>query len=844
MISNYGQVYYKIIIEVCSFTVTKTILMKLSTKITFLPLLLVLLFLPVGTALAQIKGKVTDTNTDPVPFVNIVLYRVQDSTLVSGGVSDDEGNFELAWTTGGQYYVGASSLGYATFFSEPFVIREYQPFELETIVLTTNFDELEEVVVATQKNTIQHTSSGITINVQSSLMTQGSTALQVLERQSGVLVDRQNNQFSLNGQSGVTIMFNGKKMPMDMEGLLGLLETTSADNIEKIEIISVPTARYDANGSGGIINIIFKNNTNEGSQLHLGVTAGYGYGKKTMTSANYSYGKGKLAVNASYSFIHEKGKNGYEGYGSNNIPVLGGPSKGNFSTYTVWNQNINNSDMKLGWYPSDKTELGAEINYTFSRNHNVADANNTRDIEGENFFRSHLISSGNTAKNNLITSMYLATELNSKSKFNTGLNYVVYDNDNPRITQSAYLDEDGMPYDPNNPIFTEGTRSTSYSNIKLVSFTLDYTYLFSKASEFSFGIKGSHTDNTNNSNAELNTNGVWEVDPRSQSKITGKENLFAAYSQLKYLIGKKSEWNAGLRYEYWENKISTNRLYIINRIFPSISYQYIVNDKQTLQLGYYERIDRPAYSDLVANLYYNDPTAIFTGNPLLQPTLSKTLRLGYSYRGVHAGLSFIKETNPIIRYQMTSTPENDILVISPQNADYQKSMNLSLSIPWRWASWAKLDVSTLSAIRNYQLSYTPNIAETTYFYQSVNMQQNLNLPLHLEAELSGWYVFPHYNGTNKNQGFGILNFAISKEFNDGWGTLKFSVTDIFKSFIVKSHNGALTPLVFDIDSRSRYRDESAIARIFRLSYTVTLGKLSTSQKVGKPEYEEELKRIQ
>lgn len=822
----------------------KTNAMKFNSKTTCLPLLFMLLIFVPGAVLAQITGSVTDTNSNPVPFVNIVLYRVQDSTFVSGEVSDDEGNFELVWTTAGAYYVTASSLGYTSFLSDSFVVKERQPYELGTIVLTANFDELEEVVVAAQKNTIQHTSSGITINVQSSLMTQGSTALQVLERQSGVLVDRQNNQFSLNGQSGVTIMFNGKKMPMDMEGLLGLLETTSADNIEKIEIISVPTASYDANGSGGIINIIFIKNTNEGSQLHLGATAGYSYGEKTMTSANYSYGKGKLAVNASYAFIHEKGKNGYEGFGTNNIPALGGPSKGDFSTYTVWNQNIHNSNVKLGWYPTDKTELGAEVNYVFSHNHNVADVNNTRDIEGQDFFKSHLISSGNTAKNNLITSLYLATEFSPKSKFNIGLNYVVYDNNNPRTTQSKYLDEDGMPYDPNNPIFTEGNRSTSYSNIKLTSFTSDYTYLFGKASELSFGIKGSYTDNTNNSNVELNTDDGWEVDPRSQRKITGKENLFAAYSQLKYLFGEKSEWNAGLRYEYWENNISTNMPYIINRIFPSIGYQYTINDKQTLQLGYYERIDRPAYSDLVTNLYYNDPTAIFTGNPLLQPTLSKTLRFGYSYSGFYAGLSFIKETNPIIRYQMTSTPENDILVISPQNADYQKSINLSLSIPWRWASWAKLDLSTISAIRNYKLSYTPNIASTTYFYQSANMQQNLKLPLHLEAELSGWYVFPHYNGTNKTQGFGTLNFALSRELNNGWGTLKFSVTDILKSFVVKTHNGALTPLVFDIDSKSRYRDESAISRIFRLSYTLTLGKLSATKEIGKPEDEEELQRIE
>ncbi|WP_036382564.1 outer membrane beta-barrel family protein [Muricauda sp. MAR_2010_75] len=790
----------------------------------------------------QIQGKIMDSNGEPVPFANVVLYQTVDTTLVTGTITNDEGNFSLLPEKEGDFLVRISNLGYADSHTPITVNSSSEVYNLGTLFLEEAFNELDEVVLAAKKNIIQRTPEGQVINVQSSVMTKGSNALQVLERVPGVILDRRNNQFTMNGQSGVTVMFNGRRMPMSMEDVMALLESTLADNIEKVELITSPTAKYDADGGAGIINIVFKNDVDTGDQLNFSGSLGYGYREKASTSLNYAYGRENFRFNLGYSVFHDHGKNGFEGSGTSNSPIFDAFSQTDFSTYFDYSNNSHTINLGSGYQLDSKTEIGGELSLSLAKNHSISDVNNRRTIEGQDFFRSHLVTSGTTQKNNLISSLYVTRKFSERSNINVDIGYLTYKNDSPALTQSEYFDANDDPVVPENEVFTDGNRGASESAIRLGVAKVDYALKISDNLETEFGVKGSYSTNTNDSKIETNFDGVWEVDPRSQSRIESEEKLWAAYGQFRLALGEKSKINAGLRYEDWKRTLTTAEDdFVIQQFFPSFSYQYALTENQNVNFNYHKRISRPVYSDLVTSLYYNDPTAIFTGNPLLKPSITNTLQLEYVKNGFSAGLSYQKETNPIIRYQLTSTPQNDILVVSPQNADYQKSLNLFLNLPVQWARWAKLNLSTTSAIRDYHISYNPEPKGKTYFYQSLNFTQTFQLPWEMDMEFSGWYNFDHYNGTNFTEGFGMVNFGLSKQFKKNWGTLQFSVTDLFKSLDIDTHISGMAPIVFDIDTRSRYRDESAFTRIFRITYTRSFG--GNGNKSSRNLEKEEFRRV-
>ncbi|NJB70895.1 hypothetical protein GGR42_001357 [Saonia flava] len=791
----------------------------------------------------QIEGRVIDGEGTAIPYVNVILYQATDTTIIKGATTNEQGEFGLLHETQGEYMLGLSSLGYVTYYSNVFAMSNDPKIDLGTMTLLENRNELDEVVLSAKKNVIQNTSFGKVINVQSSLMTKGSNALQILERLPGVLLDKQNSQFSLNGQSGVVVMFNGRRMPLSMEEVMSLLESTLADTVEKVELITSPTAKYDADGGAGIINIIFKKNEYEGNQFNLNTALGYGVGEKASTSLQYAHGHNKVSLTGSYAFSHDRSKNGFEGSGTSNMPVLGAPSRADFSTYFNNNSNSHNFNMALGYQIRPKMEVGGELTYSFSKNHSISNVNNGRKLEGQDFFASRLVTDRQTTKKNLISSVYLGSELSKNLYANIDFNYLTYSNDSPALTTSEYFDGEGEVIVPENDIFTDGNRGQSKSNIQFGVFKVDFSLNLNEKLESEFGFKGSIAKNENDSRIETNNNGVWEVDPRSQSEISSDEKLWAAYTQFKFLINEKSTLQAGVRYEDWNRTLSNNEdPFAVRQFFPSFSYQYTLSENENLNFNYHRRISRPSYTDLITSLYYNDPIAIFTGNPVLKPAITNTVQLDYNIKGFNVGLSYQKELNPILRYQFTTTPQNDILIVSPQNGEYQKSLNVFLNVPVQWSNWAKLNVSGTSSYRKYSISYIPNPAEKLYFFQNLNFNQGFKLPWQMDMELSGWYNFPSYNGSHITEGFGIVNFGLAKKFKKEWGTLQFTVTDIFRSFNIYNHNGGMAPVVFDIDTKSRYRDESAFSRIFRLSYSRSFGHM-TSKKIRSSGTVEELKRV-
>lgn len=778
----------------------------------------------------QIVGRVISLRQEPVPFANVVMRAMPDSGIVAGAASDETGNFLIKTTKSGEFFLQVSSMGYQTSLSGVFRVNNTNAtLTLPDIQLLEETNALNEVVVSARKDFIQNTPEGKIFNIQNSLMTKGSNALQVLERLPGIITDRRNNQFSLNGQSGVTVLLNGRRMQLSTEELMALLENTVADNIERIEVITSPGAQYDADGGAGVINIVLKKNENEGTRLNFSATGGYGYREKALTSLSLSRGGSKITLNASYAFAHGRDYSGYEGSGTNEMPFLGGKNSVLFGGLTDRNQNAHNFNLAAEFRPATRWTFGGEMAFSWVANHNLVHIYADRQLPQEGFLSVRAISDGLNHRQNLVSSAYVTHRITEKSQLSLDASYITYTNDSPALLASHYSDKDGNPVVPQNPIFTYGNRGESKSTIQIGVLKADYSLQLNSKIYTEFGMKGSLAMNMNNSKVERQTDDGWEPDPRSQSNINGQERIWAVYSQFRFTLNPKARLQAGLRYEYWQRDINIyQEPFVINGLFPSVQYTYTINDKSNFSLAYNRRISRPAYTDLISNLFYNDATFVFAGNPLLKPTLTDALKADYTFRSFNVGLALQYELHPILRYQISSNEKKDIGISSPQNLDYQKGISLFLNAPVPLTRWWKLSLGSTTALRRYKISYSLNPAEKTYLFQNLNFTQTFSLPHAIEIELSGWQNFPFYEGSNKLNGFGVMNLGIAKKLKNDKGTFLLTLPDLWQTFAIHTHIGGMTPLVFNNDAVSVYRDETALYRVIKLTYSRSFGKNNRS----------------
>ncbi len=785
---------------------------------------LLLLYVLSPPAWAQIQGRIIDGTKEPVPFANVLVHQLPDSLFVRGTSTDEQGAFQIPDVSNGDYFLRISSIEYQS--TEVRIqISSQNARNLGDIVLQNETGLLNEVVVSAQKDLMQQTPFGKVVNVQNSLLTKGSNALQVLERLPGVITDKQNGGFSLNGQNGVSVLINGRRVMMSPAEITALLENTLADQIEQIELITSPSSRYDAEGGAGLINIVMNQPLSQKSRLGLNLAGGHGFGEKAAASVSYQRAWEKLQVTGSYGYLRDSRRSGFAGFGTSHKPdLLGGRSSADFSTFGRTLQNTHNLNFAADYQPIATFSMGTDWVISMAQNSNLSDNNVAWDMETLGYLAMRGQSEGATKRSNLIGSLFIEKSWQQKNRLNLDLSLLKYLNDNPSQISLHYFDRNDESTQSPSDLFTSGYSGKSKSDIGVGIAKVDYERQFNAQVMGTFGGKVSLAKNENNSSVESITDGVWQLDPRSQNLILGKEKVVALYSQFEFSPGQNSTLHAGLRYEYWQRNINTeSEPFAISGFFPSVLWNKILKDGYSISLGYNRRISRPLYTDLISNLAYNDPTFLFSGNPLLKPTITNALKLEYNTPWLSSGLTFQNDLHPILRYQITSNPERTIGINSPQNLDYQKSISLFLSAPVQLFDWWKLSLTSTTSLRKYQISYTPNVAAKSYVFQGFNFSSNFHLPYSLELELSGWRNLPAFDGSNRLDGFGIVNLGLAKKLKDDKGIFTLTLPDVLQTMKVHTAIGAMTPLVFDIQTVSDWQDETAQYRVFRISYSRTFG---------------------
>src|ERR1700743_3101702 len=288
-------------------------------------LLLCLLLLAVSrTTFGQVTGKLIDQNNQAIPFAQVALLKSPDSTIVKSTLTDDKGAFQIANISDGKYFIRISMVGYQAYNSEKFNLDTNKHKYFGVIILKSISKQLDGVVIRADKPQVQQTAEGVTVNVQNSIMAQGSSSLDILQRSPGVIIDQHNNTISLNGKTGVMVMLDGKLMRMSMDQLITLLSGMSADNIAQIELMNTPPAKYDAEGNAGIINIVTKKNKKRGTNGSITLTGGYGVYEKASAGLNINHNTGKVNLYGSYSYWHNHDYGYLYAAGSDNAAIVGG----------------------------------------------------------------------------------------------------------------------------------------------------------------------------------------------------------------------------------------------------------------------------------------------------------------------------------------------------------------------------------------------------------------------------------------------------------------------------------------------------------------------------------------
>lgn len=783
--------------------------MNLTTRLT-----VALLFM-VSTIYGQtsytISGRILDSNNDAITFANVLLMKVSDSTFVKGAVTDESGAYILESIPANTYYLEGSVVGFQTARSEAFTLNA--DYTVPVLVMTEG-EELGEVVVQAKKPLFTQKVDRLVINVENSIVSSGGTALEVLERSPGVVVNRQNNAISVVGKDGVVVMINGKTSYVPASSLVQLLDGMSADNIESIELITTPPANFDAEGNAGFINIVLKKNANLGLNGSYSLSLGYGKGLVSNDNINFNYRKNKFNVFGSYSYRVDqreqlfKTSREYREDGD----LLSTTSR------TDREPDQQNHGLRLGmdYQISEKTIIGTIL--TAFDNKWQMDAFNSS-FDAVNGMPTSFVELANTETNQL---KHFGANFNIKHEFtkdefvSMDIDYLFYEFDNPTDYTNTFYDANMMF------LRTELLQSRKETPLSTWVGKLDYNNKINDNLKVEAGAKATKNDFENDVSVANEIDGMFVFDPTLTNFSVLDEKILAAYGSAEYTIDEKTSAKAGLRYEYTDSRLDVDTQgRVVDRQFgkwfPSIFLSRTLTENLSMNLSYSKRITRPTFNDLAPFVIFFEPNTFLSGNAGLQPAISNTYKYDITFKSYFLSFQYTDEDATIANFQERIDPDTGRLIFEAANLDYTRTFSIIAGIPVKLTKWWRTQ-NNLTYVRQKVRSFylgVPIEQELGIF--SANSTHSFKVSDSFSAELSGFYNGPGFFGNARYDEFYAINIGLQNKFSDKWGTLKFSINDIFDSL---EFNGGTNLPEQNINTRNTFDFSN---RTFTITYSRNFG---------------------
>ncbi|MEZ0538934.1 TonB-dependent receptor domain-containing protein [Fibrella arboris] len=733
---------------------------------------------------ATITGQCIDQTDKPLPFSTMLLVKASDSTLVKGAIADAEGTYLFEHIVAGQYRLSAQQVGYAKTYSEPFAVdAEHTTIKLPALKLAEQQRKLAEVTVVAKRPFIEQQVDRMVVNVENSAVAAGNTLLEVLEKAPGVTVDQQNEEIKVRGKSGVIVEIDGKRSYLSTQELMNLLRNTPSDNVEKLEVITNPSAKYDAAGNSGIINIRFKKNKNFGTNGTFTVGAGQtlqpnGRGRAS-TSLNLNHREGKINLFGTYSFGQYNNFNRNDIY--RRIPYQGNVTY--FDQHTSRFSSSQNHNFKAGvdWSVSKKTTVGALFS-GFAESWEQPSSESNTNILNEQFAVTRRFTTVGMVGNRLNNGNY---NLNAKHQFDdkgrelsADIDYVTYNGRSRNVLGTQYFTPDGTL--SGRP---DSVRNAMPSAIQILVGKIDYAHPL-KHGKVEAGLKSSRVQSDNDLTFETKSDN-WLVDPTRSNRFIYTENISAAYVNYSTKLSKKTQLQTGLRLEHTHsvgNSVTLNdvRERTYTNLFPSVFLTQQLDTNNAISLNYSRRIDRPNYQTLNPFIFFLDPYTYQQGNPNLKPQFTHSFQLTHTFKQAFiTTLAYSRISDAIISEVPHQLPAENKTYVTSENIDHQDNINLTISFPVKVTKWWQMQTNLSAFYNNYKTFYNDQLVTLQQTSWNMYSSQNLTVSKTLSVEVSGFYNGAGVYGFYKFQPQGALSIGIQKQVWEKKGRFSLNLNDLF-----------------------------------------------------------------
>lgn len=738
----------------------------------------------------KISAKVIDAITKaPVEYAAISVLKQGSTSAINGGTSDTKGNFTIIGLPYGEYQLLIDFIGYKHSVIDHVVISAAKgTVILNTVLLTPTQNQLKDINITSQKSTIENKIDKLVYNVGNDITSQGGVATDILKKVPMVTVDIDGN-VELLGNPSVKFLINGKPSSIFGASLADALQSIPSSQIKSIEVITSPGAKYDATGTGGIINIILKDNSVQGYNGSINLSAGT---RLENGSINLNARTNKLGINAYFS--------GNETLRSKN---LGSRTRINKSGDTTQNQFQSitgytgrqgyQSGMGLDWNPTKKDNLSVSFSYHhFTSNNDIVTNQEDQQLKGAVPF-----SDISSVRNSNGSSGEYAFDANvgyKKTFKKEGQELDVQYNTSFNRSNSVYYQK--QDYTVGN---SSGSQGNNPGHDHQQEIAIDYTHPVNDYVTLETGAKAgieniSTASNVNNFNPTLS---AFVFDPVQSVGFTYGRNVFAYYASASFKLFNFFNVKAGLRDEYTSTSVDFAGASIpdYNFLSPSFVLSHKISKTQTIKIAYSKRIERPDFGDLNPFVNYSDPYNISYGNPNLHPEIGNNFELNYNSSfsdGANINITAFFRHNGFdvkqytFRQDSLLEPGGKYYNVYSQTranvgAEITSGLNLSSSIPLT----SKLTIrSNISLMQRRVLVNLPN---TPPFVMGYELRMNANAAYQFSQDIAAEgfvnYQTPRVNLQGTNSSFASYNFAVKKLFWNKMASIGLTANVPFNEYV-------------------------------------------------------------
>lgn len=777
-----------------------------------------------------ITGMVVDaTSKQPVEFATIAVLNRRDSSLVTGGVTNEKGAFTVDQIPVGAYRVRISYIGYRNSVRDNLVIQSRKlEVNLGTIQLRPSAQNLEEVVVTAEKEQFQTSIDKRVFDVQRNIVSEGGSATDVLQTVPSVSVDVDGN-INLRGSGNVIVLINGRPSSLTGADRSAILDQLPANSIERVEVVTNPSARYDAEGMAGIINIILKKNELRGGNGSASVSVGTR--DKYNAAVNLNYRTPKFNIFGSYSYRYsDRFTNGY----NSRLSLL------NDSTpYLIQNQDGDDLDRThviragVDYFLGQRTTIGISSTYNIDEENEVDNivyreldaARNLAQLYSRANSGLEKQQSGEAVLNFRQTFAKPAQELTAS---------VSYSGRDENRTDLFRQQDYNLDYTPSGELPEQQYNLRQVNNYVIVA-QADYNQPLNIFHEgkLEAGYKSTlrEVDNDFIYQDYNNESNLWITDPARSNRFVYQEQVHAVYGNYS-AKWEKFGYQLGLRLEQTltssEQKTSDQRFennYF--GAFPSVFLSYDLAETQRVYLNYSRRINRPNIRELNPFVDYSDPLNLRTGNPRLNPEFTNAFELSHEKSWKIFTLTssvYYRRTDNVIQriISLNDRSSTDTLTVTFQNLNNRDAYGMEFIAKNNLTKW--WDVTTnfnfyRNVLNGANLANNFNRSNTAW---SLSLLSNMSIPKVMQVQISGNYRGRMVTAQGVMREFYGLNVGFKRNVLKDNGSISLNISDVFNTqqFQIETSGEGFT-------QESRRKRESQIAT---LTFSYKFGKLQNDRR--------------